>query len=192
MKKAMLSMFLAVALLWGYQVSALAMERYLPISVQIQQNTNWCWAASSVAMLNMRITSKTPTTQTAHAQFVQQSTSNNKRSIDNIYLDFVSANKYGRTCTWNALNNKTGHLTLSYSTIVSQINANKPILCDLAMLPNYFDGHFVVIAGYWDANSSIYIMDPYDGCKYFSYYTFLNNYNNGASWYWDSAIYNFS
>jgi len=190
-------MFLAVALLWGYQVSALAVygENYTTVGLQTQQQTEWCWAASSVAIINTWPSYST--TQTVHVQLVTHNVHNIGRTDPDVLSDFQGY--YSKRNT----KHKLGPLT--YAEIVSRINAGKPIYSGVAWR-GYIDvGHAFVVAGYRDGGAlQLKIMDPFKNpanqylatWRYLNYNTYVNAYpalgSSSLLGYCDGSIYDFS
>jgi len=164
------SAFLVFMMILGSQVSASAAygESYTTAGYQTQFLTNWCWAASSVSILNMKSTSLTPTTQAAHVVRVLGSQINQGRFYTDVAIDLQS---YGRS-------NNIVASYVSYATIVSQVNANKPIY-NRVVFWNKTDpyAHAILVTGYRDNGAmQVRIMDPYSGWSYQAYGTYVGSY----------------
>jgi len=113
----------------------------------IQSSTWWCWAASATSIL--RISGYSSLTQSSFANTVQGNLNNVGRHAEQVANDFYT--HYGKSTTY-ALG------TLSFSSIQTRINANKPIFSQVDWSTD--GAHIVVISGYDVTGQMLRIMDP--------------------------------
>lgn len=153
--------------------AALATKR-LNITMQAQQKTNWCWAAggNTIATWFGRSYSQN---QFCNAAFNRQQGSdcpNNQATLGNVQtgLRWAGINSGSYVNGW-----------LQYSTVQTEINANRPI--ETRIQWSNGGGHMHVIYGYDTANSWVYWGDPWpssDRYNWASHAWYVNN--NTFSW----------
>ena len=140
-----------------------------------QQQSNWCWAGTSVSVLNYL---GQPTTQQQFVGYVKGGLYNypaTSREIQN------GLNYFGLTSTIN-------RGTLSYDGFRSQINSNKPMITLINWKNGGNIGHFLVLDGYFKGiNNMNYItyMDPWYGDHY--QHNFESFKNNDRFW-WNETV----
>ncbi|MCL2321284.1 MAG: C39 family peptidase [Oscillospiraceae bacterium] len=136
-------------------------------SYQAQQGTKWCWAASCVSILSAR------GINTSQSSFVFSSTGSTANVGRDRSLTPSDLARYKVSAVYSVS-------TLSFSSIQSYVNANKPIYASIDW--RIGGGHSVVISG-WDKNQqTLKLMDPGIGWVYCSYSTFTTNYQNAGKW----------
>ncbi|WP_223067805.1 C39 family peptidase [Paenibacillus caui] len=141
-----------------------------------QEQTYWCWAASSVSILSY------------YGQSVSQ-------------CSFVKATKLTTTCdnesatvreaqtglAWYSIHTQYYDGSLSWTSLKSQIDATYPIYVSWGWTDGS-GGHAVVIYGYSESGQYVNYMDPQYGTKTFKTYT---SFVGGSSYdqYWRWGLY---
>ncbi|MFJ6936239.1 papain-like cysteine protease family protein [Streptomyces sp. NPDC101132] len=153
--------------------AALAYKR-LNITMQAQQKTNWCWAASgnTIATWFGRNYSQN---QFCNAAFNRQQgydCPNWQATLGNVQtgLDWAGISSGSYVNGW-----------LRYSTVQNEINYNRPVETRIQWSSG--GGHMHVVYGYDDANSWVYWGDPWpssDRYNWASHAWYVNN--NSFSW----------
>ena len=161
--------FVLAAALVAYSGLSLAGNGYkaLPITQTIQEHSNWCWSASSVATLKLYGQSPSQCSVANYARSINYACGNttfNWNSPAN-----QPAGIYGGSGTiqsillhWGLAS--TGRASaLSWSSTVSQINANRPFVMRFGWTNG--GGHFLVPYGYDDRSGTqrIGYMNPWPG-----------------------------
>jgi len=157
------------------------------VPTERQQMSNWCWAATTVAVAKFYGKSSVivngsalPLTQPNHVHRVTGSPTNNVgRVFSTLRTDFSTCYSIGSTHTF-------GSLTASASQ--SQLYANKPVL--IAISWSGGGGHGILMTGYLTSGSLYRIMDPGTGThSYHTYNTIRDAYNTSGTWV--ETLYNF-
>ncbi|OKK19083.1 hypothetical protein AMK16_13020 [Streptomyces sp. CB00455] len=158
--------------------SALASKR-LNITMQAQQKTNWCWAASgnTIAGWFGRTYSQN---QFCNAAFNRQQGSecpNNQANLANVQtgLRWAGINSGSYVTGW-----------LQYATVQTEINANRPI--ETRIQWSNGGGHMHVVYGYDTTNSWVYWGDPWpssDRYNWASHAWYVDN----SSFSWTHSLY---
>ncbi|MER5884349.1 papain-like cysteine protease family protein [Streptomyces sp. NPDC001941] len=158
--------------------AALAAKR-LNITMQAQQKTNWCWAASgnTIATWFGRSYSQN---QFCNAAFNRQQgydCPNNQATLGNVQtgLSWAGINPGSYVTGW-----------LRYATVQTEINANRPVETRIQWSSG--GGHMHVIYGYDDASSWVYWGDPWpsnDRYNWASHSWYVNN----SSFSWTHSLY---
>ncbi|MFJ6795901.1 papain-like cysteine protease family protein [Streptomyces sp. NPDC091268] len=158
--------------------SALASKR-LNITMQAQQKTNWCWAASgnTIATWFGRTYSQN---QFCNAAFNRQQgydCPNNQATLGNVQtaLDWAGINSGSYVTGW-----------LRYPTVQTEINANRPVETRIQWSSG--GGHMHVVYGYDTANSWVYWGDPWpssDRYNWASHAWYVDN----SSFSWTHSLY---
>ncbi|MFJ9418476.1 papain-like cysteine protease family protein [Streptomyces sp. NPDC101227] len=151
----------------------------LDISMQAQQKTNWCWAGSgnTIAAWYGRNYSQNQFCNAAFGRQQNTTCPNNQATLGNVQNAF----------DWMGINSGsyvTGYLR--YSTVQSEINANRPIETRIEWSSG--GGHMHVIYGFDTADNWVYWGDPWaDNSRYnwgdYDYYV------NGSSFSWTHSLY---
>ncbi|MFC8509268.1 papain-like cysteine protease family protein [Streptomyces sp. NPDC057411] len=157
----------------GDTVSAYASKR-LNITMQAQQKTNWCWAGGGNTIATWFGRGYTQN-QFCNAAFNRQQgydCPNWQATLGNVQngLSWAGINPGSYVDGW-----------LRYSTVQTEINANRPIETRIQWSSG--GGHMHVIYGYDDANSWVYWGDPWpssDRYNWASHDWYVNN--NSFSW----------
>lgn len=154
--------------------AALASKR-LNITMQAQQKTNWCWAASgnTIATWFGRSYSQN---QFCNAAFNRQQgydCPNNQASLANVQtaLRWAGINSGSYVTGW-----------LQYSTVQSEINANRPVETRIEWSNG--GGHMHVVYGYDTANSWVYWGDPWPSSDRYNWAS--------HAWYVDNSTFSWT
>ncbi|WP_328298013.1 C39 family peptidase [Streptomyces sp. NBC_00435] len=154
--------------------AALASKR-LNITMQAQQKTNWCWAASgnTVATWFGRTYSQN---QFCNAAFNRQQgydCPNNQANLANVQtaLRWAGINSGSYVTGW-----------LQYSTVQSEINANRPVETRIQWANG--GGHMHVIYGYDTASSWVYWGDPWPSSDRYNWAS--------HAWYVDNSTFSWT
>jgi hypothetical protein len=153
--------------------------RYLNMTEQHQSQTEWCWSATTVSITHYYDQASTWTQCALVNQAFGQSTCCQNGGT-------AQCNKpwYGDKAL-----SITGHLAStansasSLSTVMSQINAAKPI--SIAIYWNGGGGHNPAIDGYdlrGASGPTVHIEDPWYGPSVQDFNSFPGTYHGGASW----------
>jgi hypothetical protein len=147
--------------------AAMAQWRTLSVPLTTQEHSQWCWSASSKAVLNYY--KKTP----SQCQIVNWAFGLNY-ACGNTYFNWNSPanqpnNMYGSNgSVQNILNawgvsNGAYSVASSWNSVVADINANRPFVMRYGWSNG--GGHIMVGRGYETANgvNHVYIMDPWPG-----------------------------
>ncbi|WP_438488580.1 papain-like cysteine protease family protein [Streptomyces sp. S186] len=171
----------AVALtgLPGTATAAPQAANRLDITMQAQQKTNWCWAGSgnTIATWFGRNYSQN---QFCNAAFNrQQGTTcpNNQATLGNVQnaFDWMGINPGSYVTGW-----------LRYSTVQSEINANRPIETRIEWASG--GGHMHVLYGFDTSRNWVYWGDPWASNNRYNWGDF-DYYVNGDSFSWTHSLY---
>jgi len=162
-----------------YRMYGPIITRQLSVNEQTQQQTEWCWAATTVSL----------------TQFYDPAATWTQCSLVNNAFGQTTCCQNGSSSACNqpwygdrALN-ITGHLrttssgAASFATMRTEIIASHPI--SIAIYWNGGGGHNPAITGYDNSNSAtptIDIEDPYYGSSTQDFNSFPGSYQGGASW----------
>ncbi|MFH9422565.1 papain-like cysteine protease family protein [Streptomyces sp. NPDC017529] len=162
----------------GTPRAALAANR-LDISMQAQQKTNWCWAASGNTIATF-YGARYSQNQFCNAAFNRQQNTtcpNNQATLGNVQnaLDWIGINPGSYV---------TGHLR--YGTVQTEINASRPVETRIQWSSG--GGHMHVIYGFDTANNWVYWGDPWGSNSRYNWGDY-NYYVNGNSFSWTHSLY---
>ncbi|MEV0372775.1 papain-like cysteine protease family protein [Streptomyces sp. NPDC050636] len=151
----------------------------LDISMQAQEETNWCWAASgnTIATWYGKNYSQNQFCNAAFNYQQGSSCPNDQATLGNVQNAF----------DWMGINSGsyvTGYLR--YSTVQSEINAKRPIETRIQWSSG--GGHMHVIYGYDTANNWVYWGDPWGSNDRYNWGDF-DYYVNGSSFSWTHSLY---
>ncbi|MCH8620786.1 C39 family peptidase [Undibacterium sp. TS12] len=146
---------------------ALAQSRQLNVPLTIQEHSQWCWSASSKAVLNYY--SRTPSQcQIVNWAFGLNYACGNSNFNWNSYANQPNSLYGGGGSVQSILQhwsvpNSAYASALSWNTVVSDINANRPFIIRYGWTNG--GGHIMVGSGYETYNgvNYIYIMNPWPG-----------------------------
>ncbi|AWN26652.1 MULTISPECIES: papain-like cysteine protease family protein [unclassified Streptomyces] len=151
----------------------------LNISMQAQENTNWCWAASgnTIATWYGRNYSQN---QFCNAAFNRQQGSdcpNNQATLGNVQtaLNWMGINSGSYVTGW-----------LRSGTVQSEIDANRPVETRIQWSSG--GGHMHVVYGYDTDRNWIYWGDPWATNSRYNWGDF-DYYVNGSSFSWTHSLY---
>jgi len=155
-----------------------AASNQLNLTMQPQQQTNWCWSAVSVSV-KLFYTSTYAITQCEQANRQLSQTSccvNGASSACNVpwYLDRALSG------LGNLASPPTAAST--FAVVTAQITAGHPLGCRIGWFTG--GGHFMVIDGCDPASPSqlVTIKDPIYGTSVLPYNTFATSYQGAGSW----------
>lgn len=172
MNKSMQRLLFAVVL---SSLSSLAMAgsgyKYLDLTEEMQQHSNWCWAASSVDVL--KFYGKTGSSQCGVVNWAYgrsdacTSAPFNWNSYANTSNSMYGSNSSIQGILRNGGVNSTGYAyASSWNTVVSDVNAGRPFVMRFGWYGG--GGHFIVGYGYYDlqGTQTIGYMNPWPGEGY--------------------------
>jgi hypothetical protein len=162
-----------------YRMYGPSIARHLPLTEQHQEQTEWCWAATTVSITKFLDSSSTWT----QCELVNKAFGQTTCCTDG---SSTACNK-----GWYADKalSITGHLgtvssgAAALSTVVDEINANHPI--SIAIYWTGGGGHNPAISGYDKSNASapkIDLQDPWYGASTQDFNSFPSSYQGGATW----------
>ncbi|MCE4944597.1 C39 family peptidase [Streptomyces albulus] len=151
----------------------------LDITMQAQEKTNWCWAASGNTIATWYGKSYSQN-QFCNAAFNRQQNStcpNNQATLGNVQnaLDWMGVNPGSYVTGW-----------LRYTTVQSEINAKRPVETRIQWSSG--GGHMHVIYGYDASRNWVYWGDPWATNNRYNWGDF-DNYVNGSSFSWTHSLY---
>jgi hypothetical protein len=158
---------------------AVASAGTLNISMQVQQQTNWCWAAggNTVAAFYGHTYSQNQFCNMAFGRSMNSTCPNDQATLANDQQAFgqigISRGSY-----------ITG--TLSYNTVVSEINANRPMMSRIQWSSG--GGHMLVVYGYNPDNGFVYWGDPWPDDYRYNWAAY-NYYVSNNSFRWTHSLY---
>jgi hypothetical protein len=149
-------------------------------SVQLQLQTQWCWAAVSASVADFFGSNLWPQCQVAAAEFAPLNCcgADGPLGCNNPwYLDkaLTRVGHFDRRTTPNA----------PFSSVQSEINGGRPLGCRIAWSGNT-GGHFMAIGGWLVASDGTQFVDVYDPIYQFNqmpYVDFCSSYRSpGDTW----------
>ncbi|MCC2280881.1 hypothetical protein LKL35_36775 [Streptomyces sp. ET3-23] len=158
---------------------AYAFPRRIDISMQKQQNSNWCWAAAgnTIASWFGRNHSQNAFCNAAFNRRQGSSCPNSQADLRNVQ----------NALRWSGISSGryvTGWLR--YSTVRSEIDASRPI--ETRILWKAGGGHMHVIYGYDAQKNWVYWGDPWPSGTRYNWATHAYYVNNG-SFSWTHSLY---
>ena len=159
--------------------AALAATKRLNITMQAQQKTNWCWAASgnTIATWYGRNYSQNQFCNAAFGRAQGYECPNSQAALDNVqnalYWAGISPGSYVNG--W-----------LRYSTVQSEIAAGRPVETRIQWSSG--GGHMHVLYGYDDANSLVYWGDPWPSSNRYNWASHAW-YVNNSEFFWTHSLY---
>lgn len=151
----------------------------LSITMQAQENSNWCWAASGNTV----------------AAFFGYSYSQNQfcnlafqRAINSSCPDSQATLGDDQTA-FNAIGLNSGYYFagyLSYSSVVNEIDAIRPIITRIQWQSG--GGHMMVIYGYDKSQSWVYWGNPWPSSTRYNWGTW-SYYVSNSSFFWTHSLY---
>jgi len=160
LKKAKFATLFGTALLCtvGFSAEAFAAPVTIGLPAKKQEQSNWCWAGSSQAVLGYYGKS---VTQTAFVTRVKGSAVNQTATFPETRYGLEG---WGKTGTY--VNG------LAFSTLASEIGTyRRPVMA--GWFWNDGGGHMVVAYGTDSANQFVYYMDPWYGSYYYASYSWF-------------------
>ncbi|MBJ9993256.1 MULTISPECIES: C39 family peptidase [Paenibacillus] len=137
-----------------------------------QEQTNWCWAASSVSILSYYGKS------VSQCSFVKATQL--KTTCDNVG---ETVRDVQNGLAWYSIHNEYYSGSLSWTSLKAQIDTGYPIYVSWAWTSG--GGHAVVIYGYSESGQYVNYMDPLDGTKIARTYTsFVGGSSYDRTWRW--------
>jgi len=151
----------------------------LNMTMQFQQQTNWCWSAVSVSVkLFYTPTASITQCEQANRQLSQTTCCGaGGPGVCNIpwYLN-EALTGLGNFVSWN-------NGTTSLADVIAQIGLSRPIGCRIGWFGG--GGHFVAVVGYFVASDDpalqfLLIEDPIYGTSVYTYHEFATAYRGGT------------
>jgi Papain-like cysteine protease AvrRpt2 len=167
-----------LASLLGIGAAAAEGKRTLPLSLQHQLQTNWCWAAcASSASAFYDGTSTWGQCTVVNAELTQMSCCDDGASgTCNVpwYLDRALRR------TGNFTSKQSGRA--SWNTVRDEIRAGRPVGARIGWKGG--GGHFVMLTGYRSAAGvrEVEVQDPWTGRSSLPIDVFATNYKNSGTW----------
>lgn len=138
---------------------------------QLQQQSMWCWAASSYIIAKYRHDDSRSMIELVN-HFITGTDKNKGKDFDEIpeVVDYATKNNYQHDISYKSDNNNTQY----HNNIISNISNYKPII----ILVSGNNGHAMVLLGYIKHptninNSKFFIYDVWDGEYKWEYYSDL-------------------
>jgi hypothetical protein len=151
----------------------------LNISMQAQEKSNWCWAASgnTIATWYGRNYSQNEFCNAAFNRQQGTTCPNNQATLGNVQtaLDWMGINSGSYVSGW-----------LRYGTVQGEINANRPIETRIQWSSG--GGHMHVIYGYDTDRNWVYWGDPWGSNDRYNWGDF-DYYVDGSSFSWTHSLY---
>lgn len=151
-------------------------DRRLFVPNILQEKSNWCWAGTSVSILNYF--GKTPR-QEQFVKYVKGDLYNNPATSREIQYGLSG---YG-------VRSAISPGAKSYGWVKNQINNNQPMIALIKWKSGADIGHFLVLDGYYTGTNGIdYMtyMDPWYNDHYNHNFSSFRNNNN---FWWDETVY---
>ncbi|MFJ8042838.1 papain-like cysteine protease family protein [Kitasatospora sp. NPDC096147] len=159
-------------------VTALGARR-LNITMQQQQQTNWCWSASgnTIATFYGYTYSQNQFCNAAFNRSINSSCPNNQATLGNVQtaLRYIGINSGSYV---------TGYLR--YTTVQTEIDASRPIETRIQWSSG--GGHMHVIYGYDTGNNWVYWGDPWPSNSRYNWADY-NYYVNNNTFSWTHSLY---
>jgi hypothetical protein len=144
------------------------------LSMQAQQETNWCWAA---------------TTSSVSRKF-DSSSSWSQCNVASTTLSgscCTNASPCNKQWSLDAPLRVTGNLQEppsagadAFPDVQAQLDLGNPVCCHITW--NQGGGHFMAIVGYDDTNGDVYLDDPLYGASTVPYTSFVSSYRGSGDW----------
>jgi len=154
-------------------VGGSAGSRSLPFNMQIQQESNWCWAATTSSV----------------SAFYDPSSGWTQCNVATACLGqscCVTSAPCNQTFTLDGPLGTTSNLANffnggdSWGNVQQEIDQSRLVCCHIGWFGG--GGHFVAISGYDSLTADLYIDDPLYGSATVPYSTFLNSYRGSGQW----------
>lgn len=154
-------------------------SRYLNVTGQSQQKSNWCWAATgnSIAAYYGSNYSQNQFCNMAFGYSQNGTCPNDQATLANDQRAF-------RTIGISQGSYISG--TLSFATLQTEINANRPVMTRIGWKTG--GGHMMDIIGYDTSNSTIEYYNPWGSDPRYNYSTY-NWYLNNSQFQWTHSLY---
>ncbi len=156
-----------------------AASRYLNVTGQAQEKSNWCWAATgnSIAKYYGKSYSQNQFCNLAFGYSQNAACPNDQATLANDQRAFrsigISQGSY-----------ISG--TLSFGTLQTEINANRPVMTRIGWKSG--GGHMMDIIGYDSSNSTIEYYNPWGSDPRYNTSTY-NWYLNNSQFQWTHSLY---
>ncbi|GHC56266.1 papain-like cysteine protease family protein [Streptomyces cinnamoneus] len=158
---------------------ALRAANKLNISMQAQQQTNWCWAASGNTITTWmgRTYSQNQFCNAAFNRTQGTTCPNNQATLGNVQnaLDWAGINRGSYVSGW-----------LRYATVKAEIDAGRPVETRIGWQSG--GGHMHVIHGYDDAGSLVYWGDPWPSSNRYNWASH-DWYVSNSQFAWTHSLY---
>ncbi|WP_228774705.1 papain-like cysteine protease family protein [Streptomyces sp. NRRL B-1677] len=163
----------------GGDHASLQASKKLNITMQAQQKSNWCWAASGNTIATWFGRNYTQN-QFCNAAFNRQQGTecpNNQATLGNVQtgLQWAGINPGSYVTGW-----------LRYPTVQSEVNGNRPIETRIQWSSG--GGHMHVLYGYDDASGFVYWGDPWPSSNRYNWASH-DWYVNNSNFSWTHSLY---
>ncbi|AFQ44926.1 hypothetical protein Desmer_3043 [Desulfosporosinus meridiei DSM 13257] len=169
----------SLILMFTLTTSAFAGSLYLNVPGTVQEEDNWCWAASSVCALNY---DSLGVTQTQFVTYVKGS------PVDEAGWPWEVQSGLEH---WNVDNDWTTG-SISWANVTDDINDYAPIIASIAWSPWWeFEGHMLAIYGYYEDQyvKNVSYMDPWSSNPRWNSRTY-GSFVSNSDWTWSGTNYN--
>lgn len=178
-KKVLFTLFGSLMLFCSITTSVFAASLYLNVPGTMQEQTNWCWAASGVCTLNYHSLGVSQTQFVTYVKGSAQNVAGWPWEVQD------GLDHWGVDSSWTSGN-------ISWSNVKSNINNYAPIITSIAWSPLWqFQGHMMVIYGYYEDSyvNNVSYMDPWASNPRWNSRTF-SSYVSNSQWMWSATNYN--
>ncbi len=162
-------------------------DQVLPVYVEEQQNTNWCWAASTLSVIEFY----DPMNQTTQSQIVTKKYPNQENwgawmhtYLEEHFLHHLEDSYFlkSRDDLGNGKFITAQNEQIDYNFLRDQINNGNPMGLDIQWTSG--GGHAVMLTGIHPRTGELIINDPWSGLIVISHDDFVNGkYPTNGSWY---------
>ena len=146
----------------------------LGFSMEPQQQTNWCWAATSKSVSHFFDSSSTWSQCGVAAACLSEECCADPAPCDVVYYLDIALTQTGN------LRGTPSPGSLPLADVQAEIDNGCPIGCHISWSGE--GGHFVVIHGYDIINGDVDVSDPFYGSQTIPYSSFLASYRGAGAW----------
>lgn len=153
-----------------------AAARTLPLTVEKQKASNWCWAAVAVSVDRNEGGTAWTQCELANRELTMTGCCTDPGPCDTPHRLDLALTTVNRLSYW-----AVG--TTPFGQVRKEIDASRPLCCRIGW-QGTASGHFVVIRGYseGDTRNDLEIDDPIDGPSTYEYGEFATRYRQTGVW----------